>query len=287
MGEVTLQQALRDYETIYMPYRNFAERTRKEYKNDLKDLIAYTERSGIRSVVGIGLPVTHRYIAQLEHKGYSSLTRKRKVVAIRSFLVFLFEDGYIATDLSRRVVVPFTESSTPRALTKAESERLQAVSLCSPRDFAIIQLILQTGIRLSEVVRLTVDDIDVTNGEGWVRVLASRGRKERTIPLNLRARIALRHYLHAVVRGHSGILFRNRYGQPLGKRGVQKILAKYLVRAQIVGASVHTLRHTFGAQLAMQGNSRRSVQEIMGENDRSVGLYFTVLRKERQETGVR
>lgn len=85
MGEITIRKALDDYKTVYMPYRNFADRTREEYQNDLEDFIKFLEGKGIIRVGKLELPNIERYVASLEEKGKASLTRKRKVVAIRSF----------------------------------------------------------------------------------------------------------------------------------------------------------------------------------------------------------
>src|SRR5690349_12597160 len=95
MGDITLKKALDDYKTIHLPYRNFAERTRVEYQNDLRGFVEFLEQVGIEHVKAIGLPIIERYVAHLEQKGYAGRTRKRKVVAIRSFLLFLYQEGYI------------------------------------------------------------------------------------------------------------------------------------------------------------------------------------------------
>src|SRR6266498_2321978 len=117
MGNTTLSKALADYVTIYMAYRNFAERTRVEYQNDLEDLGRFLEKSRISHVKEIGLPIIERYIANLEERGFASLTRKRKVVVIRSFLSFLYQDRYIDTDIAKKIILPFTESTMPYVFT--------------------------------------------------------------------------------------------------------------------------------------------------------------------------
>src|SRR5215211_1420530 len=126
MGDITLRKALDDYITIYMAYRNFAKRTRVEYKNDLEDLIEFLEKCEINHVKKLGLPIIERYVANLEQKGWASLTRKRKVVAIRSFLSFLHQDGYIDTNIAKKIVLPFTESTMPYVLTQTECDKLRA-----------------------------------------------------------------------------------------------------------------------------------------------------------------
>src|SRR5688500_11321830 len=113
MGEITIRKAFDDYKTIYMPYRNFADRTREEYQNDIEDFVRFLEQSWINHVGELGLPIIERYVARLDEKGIASLTRKRKVVAIRSFLSFLYQDGYIDTNIAKRVVPPLADYPSP------------------------------------------------------------------------------------------------------------------------------------------------------------------------------
>src|SRR5919108_3661841 len=161
MGDITLIKALDDYKTVYMPYRNFAERTREEYLHDLDDLTEFLERSGINHVKEIGLPIIQQYSAALEQRGLASRTRKRKVVAIRSFLSFLYQGDYIRANIAQYIILPFTETKTPYFLTQTECDRIRNACAEVPRDRAIIELLLQTGIKLSELTGLTLDDIEI------------------------------------------------------------------------------------------------------------------------------
>src|SRR5688500_2677217 len=221
MGEITLRKALDDYKTVYMPYRNFAERTRVEYQNDLEDLIGFLEKSGIQHVREVGLPIIERYVAHLEEKGLASLTRKRKVVAIRSFLSFLYQEGYVSTNIAKRIVLPFAETKTPYFLTQTECDRLRNACADQPRARAIVELLLQTGIKLSELTALTLDDVESQEiGElekktGSIRLLGGRGKKERIVPLNSKAYSAIRDYLKIREDVGTRILFLNRFGEPL------------------------------------------------------------------------
>src|SRR5260221_8071746 len=189
MGEMTLQKALDEYKNIYMPYRNFAERTRVEYLNDLEDLTAFVAKAGIYHVKDLGLPVIERYVAHLEQNELAGSTRKRKVVVIRSFLSFLYQDGHITTNIAKKVILPFTESSVPHILTQTECDQLRKVCANSVRDRAIIELLLQTGIKLSEITNLTLNDVQLANPNetrervGFIRI-GGRGKGERVIPLN-------------------------------------------------------------------------------------------------------
>lgn len=123
---------------------------------------------------------------------------------------------------------------------------------------------IPTGITLSELVSLTLNDIQLEKDDrGFMRVLGSRGKKERLIPLNTKAHTALKDYFDVRERPENKIIFLNRFGEALGQSRVQKMLRKYLKRAEIGNASVHTLRHTFGAQHIAKGTALKTIQEVM------------------------
>jgi len=285
-GEITLRKTLEEYKTVYMAYRNFAERTREEYLNDLEDLVEFLGRLGIDKGGKISLATIERYLAELERRGFAGATRKRKTVTIRSFLTFLYKDGYIGTDLARQVIPPFVENKTPQFLTEAEYNRLREACAGNPRDRAIIEILLQTGIRLSELTRLSIDDVepgvDEPGGQqtdAYVRIKGNRSKKDRIIPLNDKAQEAIKAYLSEQSAMGSSILFLNRFGQPYGDRGVQKMLRRYLKQARIERGSVHTLRHTFGTHHTAKGISVKILQEVMGHKDpRSTSIYVSIVR---------
>jgi integrase/recombinase XerD len=294
MGEITIRKAFDDYKTVYMAYRNFADRTREEYQNDLEDFIGFSEQKGVNRVGELGLPIIERYAARLDEKGIASLTRKRKVVAIRSFLSFLYQDGYIDTNIAKRVVLPLAEYPSPDFLTLNECNKLRSVCANNPRDTAIIELILQTGIKLSELVHLTVNDIEVEGSgrlKSFMQVKGSAGKRDRIIPLNSKASEAIRNYLEVRRDTPSSVLFLNRFDEALTDSGVQKMFKKYWKAAGIEQASVHTLRHTFGTYHVARGTDPKTVQDVMGlKDDRSAAIYQTlakeVVSRELQENSL-
>ena len=287
MGEITLKKALDDYKTIHMPYRNFAERTTVEYLNDLEGFIGFLDKVGINYVNALGLPIIERYVAHLEQKGLASRTRKRKVVSIRSFLSFLYHESYIETNIANKIVLPFTESTLPTVLTQTECDQLRNACANSLRDISIIELLLQTGIKLSQLIDLTLNDVEFDETEktgdkqkGFIRIASSRGNKERLIPLNTKACIALKNYLGIRGDTESNNLFLNRFGKPLGERGVEKMLKKYLKKSGIGRATIQTLRHTFGAQHIAKGTDPKTIQEVMGLKDsRSTAIYASLAQE--------
>jgi integrase/recombinase XerD len=292
MGDIILRKALDDYKSVHMPYRNFADRTREDYENDLRKFVEFLEGAGVRQVKAVSLPLIERYVAQLEQEGFASRTRKRKVVAIRSFISFLYQEGYIDENIAKRVIVPFAENTTPGILTQGECNRIREVCAGNVRDRAIIELLLQTGIKLSELTHLTVDDIELGKRKnGFMRIKGSRAKKERVIPLNTKVTLVLTDYLNEREPEGNSILILNRLGEPLGERGVQKMLKKALNKAGIDRASVHTLRHTFGAHHIAKGTELKTIQDVMGlKDDRSVAIYQTLARevvsRELQENAI-
>jgi site-specific recombinase XerD len=263
--------------------------------NDLEGLVQFLERAGVNRVGEVSLSQLERYQAELDHRGYTGSTRKRKTISIRSFFAFLYHDGFIANDISRRLIPPYSENTIPRVFTQAEYQRLLSACAHDTRDTAIIELMLQTGIRLSELIRLTIYDIDLpptggpeTQEMGLVRIVGGGGRKSRNLSLNSKACQALQAYLQTRPDAPTGILFINKFGTPLGPRGVQKLMQKYLNQAGIRGASVHSLRHTFGTHHAAKGTNLKTIQEVMGHQDiRTTEIYISLAkemqRKELQE----
>jgi integrase/recombinase XerD len=277
MGEITLQKALNEFKTVYMPARNLADRTREEYSNDLIALINFLEQIGVHNTGAVSIISIDQYLAKLDELGLSGSTRKRKAITYRSFLSFLFRDGYISNDISKRVILPFPESPTPRILTQIEIQRLGQVCSDNIRDKAIITLLLQTGIRLSELTRLSVNDLHFPES---LDIAGSESRKGRTIPLNSKAREALQAYLSIRLDTIHICFFQNKFGKPLGERGVQKIVMQYFHRTGIATASVRSLRHTFAVQHIAKGTSLKTIQEVMGHKDiRTTEAYIPIAQE--------
>jgi integrase/recombinase XerD len=277
MGEIALQQALDEFKTVYMPARNLAERTREEYSNDLKAFIDFLAKSGVTRAWEISTFHIDRYLANLDELGYSGSTRKRKAITFRSFLSFLFRNGYIGHDISQQVILPFPEHPIPRILTQTEYQKLLLACSTNIRDKAIITLLLQTGIRLAELTRLSISDIHIPES---INIAGSNSRKGRTIPLNSKACEALQAYFMTRQVSKCPSLFLNRTGEPLGDRGVQKLILLYFRQSSIFGASVHTLRHTFAVQHIIKGTSLETVQKVMGHLDIRTTEEYIPLAKE-------
>lgn len=267
-----------------------APRTRVEYTRDVGNLIEFLRNNRIHEPGAIELRHLEHYLAELDRRGLSGSSRRRRAAAIRSFFSFLESHDYIPQNVATRLRSPRRSEREPRVLSEAEYGRLQDVCRFHPRDQAIIELFLQTGIRLSELARLKMSDLarptragKEKKDAGSVRVLG-KGDKERTITVNWKACKALEAYLVERPRAREEALFISKFGAPMGPRAIQDVVKKYLKEAGIQNASAHTLRHTFGTHQVRKGTNLRVVQEAMGHADlKTTSLYVHLAREQMDE----
>ena len=284
--DLALDEALNHFETVYMASRNYAARTRINYRNDVSDLLKFLQRNGNTKPETISLNDLEAYLAELDNRGYTGSTRTRKTYAIKSFFAFLTQYGYTDSNAAQRLIPPKQEQTEPRVLTEREYKALLRAVSHDTRNAAIIELLLQTGIRLSELARLTLDDVElpkrVSRDPDNVGLLYVKGKggKARSVPLNYKACRALKAWLKIRPDADENALFVTKFGQPMGPRAFQYTVKKYLKEAGIKGASVHTLRHTFATHHVARGTDLRTVQEALGHADlKTTSVYVQLARQ--------
>lgn len=290
----TLHDALAHYERIYMPSRNFATKTRLNYRNDLLDLVEFLIHQGKTQLDQLSPRDLEAYLADLDRRQYAGASRKRKTYAMKSLFRFLYDSGYTPQDISQRLIPPRSEYKEPRVLTKDEYTALLRACSHHTRDSAIVEVLLQTGIRLSELAKLRLDDVDLPGrigrdpeAMGRLHILG-KGRKDRWIPLNYKACQAIRSWLNARPQVEHDALFVSKFRTAMGARSIQHVIEKYVREAGIKDASVHTLRHTFATHHVAMGTSLRTVQEVLGHADlKTTSIYVQLaqeaVKKELQE----
>lgn len=294
----TLEEALHQYQEQYLAARNLAPRTRREYANDIGDMIAFIKtKLFLQTPDKVGREHLEAYLAELDRRGFSGTTRRRKVASIRSFFGYLEDAGAIGQSPAHKLIPPEREHRQPRVLTESEYKRLQLACDHETRDAAIIELLLQTGIRLSEVARLTLQRVELPTkitkdpgNVGSVRVFG-KGRKERTVTLNWRACKAIKAYLAVRSGVDDERLFLTKFGGGMSPRAIQYAVEKYLEEADISGASVHTLRHTFATHMVKKGTKLDVVRQALGHSSLKttsiyVELAHEVMDKELQENAL-
>ncbi|MBM4019419.1 MAG: tyrosine recombinase XerC [Planctomycetes bacterium] len=271
--------------------RNFSSHTVRCYSADLEHFAAFLAgpQAAAEDPAGPALddrlrrvtPLDLRgYLADLKRADYSRATVARKIATLRSFYKFLARQGQVERNPVKVIRTPRQEKRLPKFLAPADVERLLAApkgdDLLSLRDAAMLEVLYSTGMRVSELVGLDMDDIDPL---GEVARVRGKGRRERLSPLGSYAMRALDRYLEvraaAQVRDAEA-LFINRHGDRLDARSVRRKLAKYLRLAGLDGrASPHTLRHSFATAMLERGADLRAVQELLGHRSLSTTQIYT------------
>jgi integrase/recombinase XerC len=262
--------------------RNASVHTVAAYQSDLSQFVAFAEAStGRRDALEpkhLDLDVIRGFLGDL-HRGHQSrATVARKVSAVRAFFRYLRREGWVESDPAALVVAPKREQKVPAHLSVDEmSQLLDSPDGSTPlgrRDRAILELFYASGIRLSELVALDLEDLNLA--DRVVRVMG-KGRKERIVPFNAKAREALRAWLKdraTLTRGDA--LFVNARGGRLTGRSVQRLVARHVSSCSTrFGISPHALRHSFATHLLQNGADLRAIQELLGHVRLSTTQRYT------------
>lgn len=273
--------------TIYLEQvKKSSANTVASYRRDLMQLKEYLERQGITEPSKVTKTSLNSYILYLERQGRATTTISRVAASAKAFFHYEQNEGKIRRDPSELLKTPKIQRKPPVILTEDEVERILAQpSGASPkemRDKAMLELLCATGIRVSELIHLKVEDVNL--GIGYI--VCRDGLKERMIPFGREAGKWLRAYLEqartALLKGtESAWLFTNCSGAPMSRQGFWKIVKYYGERAHIQAEiTPHTLRHSFAAHMINSGTDLQAVQTMLGHSDLSTTqMYMTYLRK--------
>ena len=275
--------------------QNYSPKTLRAYGDDLHQFLAWVEKNRVDwdSPTRFSRVDIEGFMQYLAAQRMTGVTRVRKLAAIRKFLTFLEENSILAANPAQTVKGARREEKEPHILYKEQYKALLYEASENVRDYAIIQTFLQTGIRLSELANVRVDDMDLEHRILTVR--QGKGKKDRQIPLVDDVVKALRNYLryrNTQLIVDDDILFLAKNGTSLNVSTVKYTVAKYVKKAGIrKKVSVHTLRHTFGAHKADKHMGLATLQELMGHKKKETTLKYihlakTNLRQEMAQTAL-
>jgi site-specific recombinase XerD len=287
---------VQDYLLHLSVERSLGRRTVAEYESDLELFLAWLEPLFLD---GLGFEqldtrTIREFLGHLRHdRNYTSSGLNRKIACLKGYFAYLELEKILPNNPMTRVRSAREARLLPKVLSPEEMEvLLQAVEErigqtknphLALRDRAIFELFYATGIRLSELVGLQVDDIDFRRRT--LRVLG-KGRKERVVFFNQTASDALSEYLHVTPRKEArGPLFLNRYGARLSQRGVEKMFATILkISGLEKHASPHTLRHSFATHLLEGGSDLVTIKELLGHESLQTTQVYTNISRRRMQT---
>lgn len=263
--------------------KNASRHTITNYGHDLN---SFGQFLGDKDISDLDHLTFRRYLAEMRAKSYSKRTIARKLAALRSLFRFLYREGYIKTNPITAVSTPKLDKKLPKFLDIVKVTKLiqapNEAAAAGLRDRAILETLYSTGIRVSELVGLDIDDVDFISGV--VKVLG-KGSKERMAPIGEAALGAIRRYLDK--RGErrardKDAVFLNKSGTRLTDRGVRRVIDKYIrVCSMEEKISPHSLRHSFATHLLDRGADLRSVQELLGHMNLSTTQIYTHVTTER------
>lgn len=283
-----MQDSLQDYLNYLSVERGLAKNTLESYGRDLRQYLSYlTEKKNLELKNSTQATVIG-YLLLLQARGKATATLSRNLAAIKSYYHFLAREGLIERDPTINLDAPKQEKRLPRVLSVQDVERLlEQPDLKTPggiRDRAMLEVLYATGLRVSELVSLKINDLNLEMS--YIRCFG-KGSKERIVPLGSVATKYVKIYLdHArkflASSPYESTLFLNHHGKGLTRQGFWKIIKKYAEHLNLdIEITPHTLRHSFATHLLENGADLRSVQEMLGHADISTTQVYTHLTKDR------
>lgn len=234
------------------------------YGKDIDQLVSYLASQNKANAEEVMTEDLSNFMAKLSKEGYTAKSISRKTNSTKTFFKFLKNSGLIETDPATGLEHPKFENKPPRILSKIEYRALRDAARGDLRIYAVIELLLQTGIRIGELAQLRVDDLELVSESPTLHVPQAEGSVERTIPLNRPAVVAIQNYLAVRPKTQNKALFVTKTGRPLLVRNIRTAIDRYFKLAGIKGAKVNDLRHTWVAHHLASGTSLTLISKLAG-----------------------
>ncbi len=265
--------------------KGFSSNSISSYRTDITQFLQFSKQSGV-DVYHVDTPVSNRFIKQLNSKRLSSKSIARKISSLRQFYMYLQRQQLISDNPFSAVVLPKLSRSVPKPMSEQQVDMLLAQpdvrSVLGLRDKAMLELMYATGMRVSELVNLKVNQINLN--QGVVRVLG-KGGKERLVPMGEESAEWLQRHINvslSVMQKNSGHLFINQKASVMTRQAFWYRVKKYAALAGITPApSPHVLRHSFATHLLNHSADLRVVQMLLGHSDLSTTQIYTFVAKEK------
>lgn len=285
LNKDTTNDYANDFRSYLQIDKKYSENTYESYYKDIKDYLSYFKKIKVFNI--INEKDIETYITQLKTRKLSERSIARKITSIRSFYKYLMIEKIVTKNPIELIESPKLSKHLPKVLSKEDIDKLLDINLNNDFDYrnkAMIEIMYATGLRVSELVNLKINDIDMFNAT--VKTMG-KGSKERIIPVGDYAINALSIYLNehrnSLLKGYfTDALFLNNHGKQMTRAGFFKILNKLGKEKNIkVSFSPHTLRHSFATHLLDYGADLRSIQELLGHSDISTTQIYTHVSRDK------
>jgi integrase/recombinase XerD len=281
-------------EALVQKFVNFLERdkrlslnTLQSYRRDIEQYFTYLQEINLQNITNTNKTTVIAYLLYLQKKGRATSTISRNLASIRSFYQYIAKNKIVEIDPTSELESPKVEKKLPQILSTEEVELLleqpQCIDLKGFRDKAMLELLYATGIRVTELITLNMQDISLE----MAFIKCNKGSRERMIPIGSMAVAAVKEYLVKsrpllIQKADEKALFVNINGGRLTRQGFWKIIKQYKNQAKISkDITPHTLRHSFAAHLLENGADLRSIQEMLGHSDISSTQIYAQIAKNK------
>jgi integrase/recombinase XerD len=267
--------------------RGLSSHTIASYGRDIAQFVAFALEMDVESAGRVTDDLFTQFLARLRKEEYATTSVARKLAAVRAFFKFLQREGEVVSNLADAVDNPRTVKPLPKTLTEDDIIKLLSQpDLSDPnglRDRAMIETLYATGLRVSELIGLLSNDVNLPSG--FIRCIG-KGSKERVVPIGEVAVELIRRYLlecrpRFLKGGRSEYLFLTKRGEPMSRVGFWKVIKKYAMAAGITKQiTPHVLRHSFATHLLEHGADIRSIQEMLGHASVATTQVYTHVSRE-------
>lgn len=282
-----MQEYIDDFACYISEQKHKSESTIQSYRHDAEKYAQYVEALGGADVLGATKTTILMYLLDMQKQGRAPSTVSRTLASLRSFYTYLCAQGFVSKNPTDGLEAPKVEKKLPRILTTSEVDRLMNQPSDEDdkgcRDKAMLEVLYATGIRVSELMELSIDDVDLNVG-----CIHCRSEKhDRVVPIGHAAQEALLRYISTsreklISEDDEKTLFVSCGGRKMSRQGFWKIIKKYREKANIdTDITPHTLRHSFAAHLLENGADLKSIQEMLGHTDISSTQVYSKLINSR------
>ena len=282
-----MEHRIVDFTEYLRKEKKSSENTVLSYGRDLRGFCRFMQESGVVDAAKVNRTNVMAYVYELQKQHKAGATVSRNIASIRSFFQYLQRKGIVMENPAADLELPKVEKKVPEILSLDKVELLLEQPSGDEdkevRDKAMLELLYATGIRVTELISLKVEDINLS----LEYIHCGSETKSRIIPIGVQAKLSLRRYMekvreHMVSRPDETVLFVNCNGKPMTRQGFWKIIKSYAKKAGIEEEiTPHMLRHSFAAHLIENGADLRSVQEMLGHSDISTTQIYTKLTNQK------
>lgn len=267
----------------YLSEAKRAHATILAYSKDIEQLVAFLSGVNKKQVSDVEKTDLEGFLKKLSTDGYTPKSLSRKINSIKTFYRFLKTQNLITTNPASEITHPKYEIKPPRILSKMEYRALRDAARGDTRTYAIVELFLQTGVRIGELAALLLEDVK----DKELVIEPQESHPQRTIPLNKAAKEALDKWLTIRPSSKDGALFITKTGRPLLVRNIRTTIDRYFKLAGIDGAKVNDLRHTFIAHHLASGTPLTMISKLVGHKRLATTEKYLDLVKEKMIDNVK